>query len=343
MAKILLNKENYFYNLEVLSKQAGSKENIAVVLKDNAYGHGLKEMAQLSSEFGIKKAVVRTLDDALIIEKLFDEILILAQRDFHTYSHTFHITVNTCEDIHFLPNNANVHIKVDTGMHRNGIRPNELEDCIYRLLEKNIKIKGIFTHHRNADTLSTDFFWQNDIFLSLKKETFRICEKLSLDIPAFHSCNSHALFRHSNFTDDFARVGIASYGYFAFDENYKNENIPKLKPVLSLWAKRISTRKIKRNQSIGYNLGFKAKEDMTVSTYDVGYGDGFFRLNKNQSYKTPKGFQVLGRVSMDNLSLDTNEEEVCIFDDVRQLAKIHQTIPYEILTNLKENIPKQII
>ncbi|MBS9782301.1 MAG: alanine racemase [Arcobacter sp.] len=340
MAKILLNKENYFYNLEVLSKKAGGKENLAVVLKDNAYGHGLEQMANLSCEFGIKKAVVRNLEEALIIEKLFDEILILAQSNFHTYSHTFHIALNTIKDIAFLPKNANVHIKIDTGMHRNGISPNELEDCIYRLYKKNINIKGIFTHHRNADSLGTDFFWQNDIFLSLKKEVFSICEKLSLAIPSFHSCNSHALFRHNNFTEDFARIGIASYGYFTFDKSF---DIPKLKPVLSLWAKKIATRKIKKNQSLGYGSNFKAKKDMIVSTYNLGYGDGFLRINENQEYKTPKGFKVLGRVSMDNLSLNSDEEEVCIFDDVRKLAKIHNTIPYEILTSLKANIPKQIV
>ncbi len=340
MAKILLNKNNFFYNLDIISKQAGGKEKIAVVLKDNAYGHGLIEMANLSKEFGIKKAVVKNLDEALKIEKLFDEILILSQKEFHTYSHTFHISLNTMENISFLPKNANVHIKIDTGMHRNGISPNELEECIHRLSKKNINIKGIFTHHRNADEMGTDFFWQNDVFLSLKKETFSICEKLLLDVPSFHSCNSHALFRHSNFTEDFARVGIASYGYFTFDRNF---DFPQLKPVLSLWAKKIATRKIKKNQSLGYGLGYKAKEDMIVSTYDLGYGDGFLRLNENTPYKTPKGFEILGRVSMDNLSLNTDEKEVCIFDDVQNLAKIHHTIPYEILTSLKADIPRQIV
>ena len=94
MPKILLNKENLFYNLETISQKTGSKEKVAVVLKDNAYGHGLVEIAKLANEFGIKRAVVKTLDDALKIEKFFDFILILAEKSFHTYSHTFHITFN---------------------------------------------------------------------------------------------------------------------------------------------------------------------------------------------------------------------------------------------------------
>ena len=82
---------------------------------------------------------------------------------------------------------------------------------------------------------------------------------------------------------------------------------------------------------------------MTVSTYDLGYGDGFLRLNERNSYTTPKGYKVLGRVSMDNLSLNTNDDEVCIFNDVNALAKTHDTITYEITTALNPNIKKEIV
>ena len=82
---------------------------------------------------------------------------------------------------------------------------------------------------------------------------------------------------------------------------------------------------------------------MIVSTYDLGYGDGFLRLNERNSYITPKGYKVLGRVSMDNLSLNTDEKEVCIFDDVTTLAKEHDTISYEITTTLSPYIKKEIV
>ncbi|MCG3719622.1 alanine racemase, partial [Aliarcobacter butzleri] len=111
----------------------------------------------------------------------------------------------------------------------------------------------------------------------------------------------------------------------------------------SLWASRLSTRILKKGQSVGYGGTFTATEDMLVSTYDVGYGDGFLRLNERKSYTTPKGYKVLGRVSMDNLSLNTDDEKVCIFDDVRELAKIHDTITYEITTTLNPNIEKEIV
>jgi alanine racemase len=339
LAKILLNKENLFYNFGVISKHAGSIEKVAVVLKDNAYGHGLLEIATMAKEFGIKKAVVKSIDEALVIEKLFDDILILAQKDIHTYSHTFHIAVNSLDIIENLPENIKVHIKVDTGMHRNGVSPKELEQAFLGLCKRNIQVTGIFTHHKCADELTTDFFWQKAVFSRVKEDVKRICEKLLLPIPAFHSCNSAALFRTSNFDEDFARVGIATYGYL---DNAGVFKFPKLKPVMSLWASRLATRVLKKGQSVGYGGTYTASEDMTVSTYDIGYGDGFLRLNERKKYTTPKGFNVLGKVSMDNLVLNTQEEEVCIFDDVNTLAKIHDTITYEITTTLNPNIKKEI-
>ena len=339
MAKILISKENLFHNLEIISNHAGSKEKVAVVLKDNAYGHGSFEIAKLCNEFGITKAVVRTLEEALEIEQFFDDILILSSKNIHTYSHTFHIALNALEDINNLPNYCKVHIKIDTGMHRNGISPKELKEAILGLTKKSITISGIFTHHRNADKLSTDFFWQSSIFRDVKENVKNICEELSLALPIFHSSNSSALFRHNNFNEDFARVGIAIYGYIENDSTF---NLPNLKPILSLWANKISTRILKKGQCLGYGGTFQAQEDITVSTYDIGYGDGFLRLNENQKYETPKGYKILGRVSMDNISLPTEDEEVCIFEDVRELAKIQDTITYEITTTLSRNIQRII-
>lgn len=339
MAYIILNKENYFHNLSLISKKAGSIDKVAVVLKDNAYGHGLLEMASMAKEFGIKSAVVRTCEEAKKIETFFEQILILADTKSATYSHTFHIAVNSLEDIHRLPENTNVHLKVDTGMHRNGIQVKMLEEAILGISKQNLNLTGVMTHYRSADELGCDFFWQRNNFIQVKNEVKRICEKLFLSIPKFHSANSSALFRIKNYDEDLVRVGIAQYGYL---ETHPSFNNPNLRPVLSLWGKKIATRELKKNQRVGYGGMFKASEKMTVSTYDVGYGDGFFRLNGKSTYNTPKGYEILGRVSMDNLSINCDDEEVCLFEDATQLANIHNTITYEITTSLNPHIEKKI-
>jgi len=340
MSKIIISKSNYFHNLSVISKHVNGKDKITVVLKDNAYGHGLIEIASLAQEFGITKAAVQTIDEAIQIESYFKEILILADVSVHTYSHTFHITINELNDITKLPKNTNVQLKVDTGMHRNGINKNDLKEAICRISKQELNLTGVYTHHRSADELSCEYFCQNLEFKNIKAEVKKTCEELLLPIPNFHSANSSAVFRNKNIEDDMVRVGIASYGYLETDNVYQ---IPNLKPVLSFHAKRLCSKRLFINEKLGYGGKYKANKEIIVSTYDVGYGDGFLRINEHQTYTTPEGFTILGRVSMDNMSLDSSEDEICLFDDVRALAKIHGTITYEILTSLKANIKKEIL
>jgi alanine racemase len=339
LAKILINKSNYFHNLKIISEHAGSKKKVAVVLKENAYGHGLIQIATLANEFGITKAVVRTVAEAQQIEKLFDKILILADCDTHTYSHAFHIVINRLDDIAKLPENTNVHLKIDTGMHRNGISPESIEEAIHGLCERKLKLTGVLTHYRSADELTCEFFWQKSVFKDVKKVVTILCEKLFMPIPSFHSANSSGLFRFKNFDEDIARTGIAQFGY---TENHSLLLNPDLKPVMSLWAKKIATREIKRNQKVGYGGKYLAKKEMKISTYDVGYGDGFLRLDGTKKYTTPKGYEILGRVSMDSVSINSTDEEVCIFENARSLAKLHNTITYEIITTLNPDIEKEV-
>ena len=267
------------------------------------------------------------------------EILNLSDNNITTYSHTFHIVVNDIKKIYQLPENTNVHLKIDTGMHRNGISKNQLKEAIQGLSSQNLNLTGVMTHHRSADKLSCEYYWQRSEFKLIKEEVIKICEQLFLPLPMFHSCNSAALFRTANFDDDFARAGIATYGYIENDLAFDKID---LRPVLSLWGEKISTRVLRKNQAIGYGGTYKAYKNVTVSTYDIGYGDGFLRINENQHYQTPKGYKVLGRVSMDSLSLDSDDEKVCIFDDAKPLAKIHNTISYEIITTLSTELEREI-
>ncbi len=339
MAYIKLNKKNFFHNLDIICSHAKDKSKVAIVLKDNAYGHGLIEISTMAKEYGIQNAVVKNTYEANKIKGYFKNILILADVHNGTYSHTFHIVINDPQDIECLEENTNIHIKIDTGMHRNGISIKELKSTIHKALERNLKISGIFTHHKSADVLSSEFYWQKEQFKLVKNELREICEKLSLSNIKIHSCNSAAFFRTSNPNEDLYRIGIAVYGYKM--DNFLKNNID-LKPVLSLYAKRLSTRKINKNQRIGYGGIFKSNEDISISTYDVGYADGLKRFNQ-EYIDIPNNNKILGRVSMDNISVNSTEEEICIFKDAKEQAKLHNTIEYEILTSLNSNIKRIIV
>ena len=135
MAFIKINKENFFHNLSQFVKKTGSTKAIGIVLKDNAYGHGLEIMAQLSKEFGLTQAVVRTYDEAKIIKPYFKHILVLGDTAMVDDKCSF--TLNCLDDINNAERNSIVELKVDTGMHRNGIAFEELELALNLIKERN--------------------------------------------------------------------------------------------------------------------------------------------------------------------------------------------------------------
>jgi len=329
MGYIRLNKNNFFNNLDVIEKKAGAIENIALVLKDNAYGHGLEIMAKMSSEFGIRHAVVRRLDEAKKIEKLFESILVLSDIPVEECSSSIYFTINSLSDIERIYSGSSVELKVNTGMNRNGINEDELEIALEKITEKKLILRGVFTHHSSADAENEVFERQNDRFLDIKKRVSKlITEKLR-----FHSANSAALFRDGLKDDEnIARVGIAAYG------GLENEN---LKPVLSLVAKKIATRVLNSGDCVGYNATYMAKNEELVSTYDIGYADGFSRLK--EEFTTVENYRLLGRVSMDNISIESDDEEVILFNDLREYAKACETISYEVLVRLGFHLDRKIV
>jgi len=333
MAYITLNKNSFFNNLDIIASHTKSKDKIAIVLKDNAYGHGLLEMATLAQEYEVKKAVVRTNNEAKIIEEFFEYILVLGEIPKKPSS-KIRYTINDINSISKFPQDTLVELKVDTGMHRNGIAISELHDAFMQIKEAGLILEAVFTHHRSADELTSEWFWQNDNFKKVKLEAKQLAQEFSFSPLRFHSANSASLLRSDNFDEDMARVGIAVYG--CMDE-YSH-----LSPVLSLYADKISSRELKKGERVGYGGIFTAQNDCIVSNYDFGYGDGFLRSCSN-NFVTPKNKKQVGRISMDNSSFIAEEETLLVFNNAGDVAKVASTISYEVLTSLKASLRRDII
>lgn len=338
MAYITLNKNHFFNNLDIIAKLASGKDKIALVLKDNAYGHGLYEVANMAKEYGITKAVVRTYEDAKEIEAFFSYILVLADTP-KTQSETIRYTINDLAQIDKFPEGTKVELKVNTGMNRNGIEMNELSLAFEKIMQKSLKLEGIFTHHSCADENNCVFEAQNKNFAKIKQEAQALIHKLDRDKLRFHSASSAALFRETNFNEDMARVGIAAYGCLELEGN---PHASELKPVLSVYAKKISSRTLQEGEAIGYGATHKLRTKSVVSNYNFGYGDGFMRVCSD-NYTTPEGVALLGRISMDNSSFLSEKEELLIFNDAREIAKTANTISYEMLTALKPDIAREVV
>jgi alanine racemase len=334
MAFIKINKQNFFHNLSQFTLKTGSKESIAIVLKDNAYGHGLKLMAKLSQEFGLTQAVVRSYTEAEKIKAYFKQILVLGDKAIIDDHCTF--TLNSIDDIQQAQTGAKVELKVDTGMHRNGITLSELEKAIKLIKKKELKLIGVMSHNRSADELSSELFWQRKNF----EKVVALIKKKGFKNIRYHSFNSASALRLHCDKEDLIRLGIGAYGYSELPSIYETL---ELKPVLSLWAKKVSTRKVKKGERIGYGGTFTVPKDMTVSTYDLGYGDGWMRSSTLAPFVTAEGLPILGRVSMDYISVESQKEEICIFDDALCAGKQLNTISYELITQLHADIERQVI
>ncbi|WP_457748685.1 alanine racemase [Sulfurimonas sp.] len=337
MAYITLHKNHFFNNLDIIAKLTKAKDKVALVLKDNAYGHGLLEIANLAREYGITKAVVRNNAEAKQIEDLFEYILVLADVS-HEADEKIRYTINDLDAIENFAKNTKVELKVDTGMCRNGIMMSELEKAFECIAKQSLRLEAVFTHHSSADEDNKYFDLQNENFAIVKEKAKSLAKKYAFTPLRFHSANSAALFRCNDFTEDMARVGIAAYGCL---ESQNSLHVKCLKPVLSLYAQKISSRTLQKGDCVGYGAAFEAAFTCKVSNYDIGYGDGFLR-SCSHHYKTPQEIQIAGRISMDNSSFLSDKKELLIFDDARVAAKFADTISYELLTALKEKIPRVV-
>lgn len=338
MAYILLSRKAYFHNLDIIAQKVGGISKIAVVLKDNAYGHGLIEMAKLAQEYGVKEAVVHNVAEAQEIKRYFERILVLSGHEY-AVDEKIYFAVNSLSQIEKMPKGCRVELKVDTGMHRNGVAMDEVEAALARIRDKGLVLKGVFTHNRSADALSSEWFWQRKNFEKVKSKVLALQRTQGSETPRFHSANSASVFRFKTFDEDLVRVGIAAYGCLEMDQTFGQ---PGLKPVLALKAQKIVTRTIHKGEHIGYNATFRAEKEMVVSTYDIGYADGLHRAASN-NYETPEGEKLLGRISMDNSSYTGERDELLIFDDANRYAKAAGTISYEILTGLHPKIKREVV
>lgn len=342
MAFITIEQKNFAHNINLVSEKAGGIDKVMAVLKDNAYGHGLEPIAKLCVVLGIKKIAVKNLQEAVKLETLFEEILVLVDHPPEIQmSSNISLAVHSLEALKkVLPKSA-IHLSLDTGMHRNGLREDEYQSALEIIKEKKLRLKGIFTHFRSADEFNSEYFWQEKNYQKAKKQWQKLIIKNALPSPAYHSCNSAALLRREkDLDDDYARCGIAIYGYVGIPKDFAKYD---LKPVMALWAQKLSSRVLKKGQKIGYGGIYEAKKDELISTYDVGYGDGFFRYALKDELILNEKSILVGKISMDSLFLKGDAQEACLFNDASILAKEFHTIVYDVITKLSPTLERKIV
>lgn len=337
MSEILLDESAYIHNLNQIAKKAGGFDKIFLIAKDNSYGHGARLICDVASKLGIKKAVVKSVDEATEIKDLFGEILVLSHIPNGEEELEFTYCINDISNLSKLKKGAKIHIAIDTLMHRNGIMPQQITDAVSLAKQNSLILVGAYTHFRSSDEVSGDYFTQKQNFAIAKEMIKKEALKFGFKDLVFHCQNSAALERSAGLEDDFVRVGIAQFGYAQFDDSLN------LKKVLKLYANRVSARELKKGQRVGYGGVYEAPCDMDIATYDLGYGDGLLRYGGKGKLRLANGTPLLGKMSMDNFSCEDFGERVCVFDDANIWAEFFDTISYEILVKLSYKIKRRWI
>jgi alanine racemase len=351
------------YNVRGVRKKVGKNVKILAVVKANAYGHGAVEVSNVvaqshadylgvaSPEEGVALRVagftlpihVFSLPSKRQVPLLFDYDL---EPTIATDCETEWINAVGQNRKRRLP----VHLKVDTGMNRLGVKvaalPSFLTD-IARL--RYLEIKGVFTHFATSD--ETDKTYARKQFFEFQ-HALEILKKNGLRPELIHCANSGAILDMPETYETMVRPGIILYGYYPSTET--SESIP-LKPAMTVKSRVVLVKRLSAGESISYGRRYTVRHATTIATVPIGYADGYSRLLTNKSQVVIGGalFPVVGSICMDQLMVNVGNADVAIDDEVvligkqrkksvtaLQLANILGTIPYEVCCDISARVPR---
>ena len=353
------------------------KENIAentkilAVIKTDGYGHGgvpiAKMLEQLDFMFGYAAA---TYEEAHVLREagVKKPILILGYTFPYCYEELIREEIrpavyrrDTVEELATaaakVGKKAKVHIKVDTGMGRIGITPDEegLEFVRFLMEHPELEVEGIFTHFAKSDeTDKTSANHQLELFQNFID---KIQTELGITIPVKHCSNSAAILEMPQANMDMVRAGITTYGLYPSEEVSKD--IVPLRAAMSLYSHIVYCKTIHAGQSVSYGGLFTATKDTRVATIPVGYGDGYPRSLSGKGYVLIHGKKapILGRVCMDQFMVDISEIPEAMEGDkvtllgmdgteritAEELGELSCRFNYEFVCDLGKRIPRVYI
>ncbi|HEX7017282.1 MAG TPA: alanine racemase [Patescibacteria group bacterium] len=362
--KIMVNSRALKSNFEALQK-SHPEAKIAPVLKSNAYGHGLLQVARVADDFGAPFIAVDSLYEAyeLYKERLKTPILILGYTHPDNYKVKklpFHFAVfdlETMETLDRYQPGAQVHLFVDTGMSREGILVSELPTFLKKIKSlESINIVGLATHLADADNPQDQSFTLGQI--EKYKTALQIVRDSGLNPEWKHISASGGTFKYHDPTFNLIRAGIALYGINPLASSDAHHGAIKLQPALRFETTLAQIKQISRGSKVGYNGTHTAKNDMKIGILPIGYYDGVDRRLSNKGWVQIGDVfcPIIGRVSMNITVVDLTPapdakvgERVVIFSDqpgdknsLVNSAATAGTIPYELMVKLAESVRREV-
>lgn len=359
-----VNLDAIAHNVSAFKRHVGSRVEVFAVVKANAYGHGAVQVSRAALAAGASRLAVHRTIEGVELRKagLSAPILVMGYTppDGAEKIIRWRLTPSlmTLEFAQALSGRADaagltvpVHVKVDTGMSRYGLMPDETVTFMTALRRlPGIKIEGLFTHFATADSADPVFVRRQ---LAVFNDVRAALSEHGIQIPIAHSANSAATMRLPETHLNAVRPGIALYGLHPSDQW---EPVFEIRPVLALKSLVCRVRELPADTGVSYGRTFVTAGNTRVALVPVGYGDGYHRILSNRGSVLIRGKRapILGRVCMDQFVVDISaipgvqqEDEVVLVGTqggevlrAEEVASLAGTINYEVTTSLLPRVAR---
>ncbi len=359
-----INLQALAHNFRAIKSLLAPQTKFLASIKANAYGHGAVRLAQELEHLGADMFGVACLYEVIELRKagiklpilnmaptFADEASAVLEYDYEATVFSFDIAKKISDAAVAFGKNAKIHIKVETGMGRVGMAPEDVVKLVQEIKKlPNIVVEGLFTHFANADVLSSD---ATLLQLKIFNKVLNDLAKAQVKIPLIHASNSAGamLWPQSHF--DMVRVGMSLYGY-APDCDLQ---LPiELKPIMTLTARVSHVKIVAANTGISYGHKFHTLHESKIATLATGYGDGLRRTPQNwgEVLCSGKRAPIVGQVCMDQMMIDVSKvENVNVGDEVVligqqgdeeiniwNVAKRAETSAYEVATSISARVTR---
>ena len=363
-AKAVIDLDAIKHNIEIEKKRMRDDQKLFAVVKANAYGHGMIEVARTAKEAGANGFCVAIIDEGIELRNAgFDDLVLIlgvcpAEQSNVIAANDLSVAVG---DLDFLENanpllkaqglKLKVHLAFDTGMGRIGFVNGEKVHEAEAFMKENsdqFEFEGIFTHFACADT-------KDDSYYKKQLEKFNELKDALDDLPPYvHVANSAASMWHDDCGGNAVRYGITMYG---LNPSGRELELPcEIKPAFTLESELVSVRLLEPGTGIGYGKTYTVDEPQWIGTVPLGYADGWLR--RMQGFKVlinGEYCQSVGRVCMDQFMVRLPYEmekgtKVTLIGEnggkritAQDVADYADTIHYEILCSVSERVPREFI
>ena len=350
-------------NFEIINADKPPQVRLLSVVKAEGYGHGALTVARAALRARAVYLAVGSIEEGVSLREhgIDAPILILGQRREAELPwcvrHDLTCAVADGPTVQALARDAAragkrvpVHLKLNTGMNRYGVRWTEALPLVERILaEHSLELEGVFSHFAMSDEADKSF-------ALLQLERFQIVlaelEARGVRVRYRHLCNSGGLLDLPQAHFDMVRLGLLPLGVYP---SQVCRRLPGLEPVMTVKARLVTIQEIGPGETVGYGLRYQAPSRRRVAVLPLGYGDGFPRV-RNQGFALVQGRRapLVGGVAMDALTIDiTDIPEAKLWDEavvmgrqgaeeisVHEIAQLKNSVSYDVLTGWRTRLPR---